>query len=123
MSINRKKSHPITCYIQATFLKIINPCPILRKPFSASCTQINRFIPLTFNFIIPPKHDLSTFPNKYIHNMPAQINPQHLETNPFLRTNSTKVVQTLLDIERLDADKKNDDVAVFAALREWKNMF
>ena len=47
--------------------------------------------------------------------MPAQINPQHLETNPFLRTNSTKVVQTLLDIERLDADKKNDDVAVFAA--------
>ena len=53
--------------------------------------------------------------------MPAQINPQHLETNPFLRTNSTKVVQTLLDIERLDADKKNDDVAVFAALRKWKN--
>ena len=35
MSINRKKSHPITCYIQATFLKRINPYPILRKPFSA----------------------------------------------------------------------------------------
>ena len=44
-----------------------------------------------------------------------------LETNPFLRTSNAEVVQTLLDAERLDADKKNDDVAVFAALRKWKN--
>ena len=46
-----------------------------------------------------------------------------IETNPFLRTNSTEVAQTLLDAKRLEVDKKNDAVAVFTALRDWKNGF
>jgi hydroxyacylglutathione hydrolase len=42
-------------------------------------------------------------------------------TNPFLRTREPAIVASLAAAGRLGADA--DPVAVFAALREWKNVF
>jgi hydroxyacylglutathione hydrolase len=51
--------------------------------------------------------------------IPSSIGVE-LETNPFLRATSTGIRDTLLGRAGVDAA---DPVAVFAALREWKNNF
>lgn len=43
------------------------------------------------------------------------------ETNPFLRSGETKLRHTLLERQKIDEDA--DDIAVLAAIREWKNHF
>lgn len=48
---------------------------------------------------------------------------RELATNPFLRTREPAIVATLLDSSRLEPAQARDPVAVFAALREWKNTF
>jgi len=44
-----------------------------------------------------------------------------LATNPFLRTNSTHIIRNLQHLERVGAHP--DEVAVFAAIRLWKDKF
>jgi hydroxyacylglutathione hydrolase len=44
-------------------------------------------------------------------------------TNPFLRTREPTIVDSLVRAGRLEAAAGADPVAVFAALREWKNVF
>lgn len=43
--------------------------------------------------------------------------------NPFLRSRESTVVQALAQARRLPAASAPDEVAAFAALREWKNQF
>jgi len=44
-----------------------------------------------------------------------------LATNPFLRSNSTDIIQTLQNHQKLDGP--TDEVSVFTAVRLWKNTF
>lgn len=48
---------------------------------------------------------------------------QELNINPFLRTRSPSVVQAARQFDPALAQRPDDDVAVFAAIREWKNQF
>ena len=43
------------------------------------------------------------------------------ETNPFLRSSETKIRQELIRLQKIA--EAADDIAVFAAIREWKNHF
>jgi hydroxyacylglutathione hydrolase len=48
---------------------------------------------------------------------------RELATNPFLRCREPEIVATLLASGRLEQAQAHDPVAVFAALRQWKNTF
>ena len=54
--------------------------------------------------------------------LPAQLGTE-LQINPFLRARHPDVRQAVAHHAGLSANEQNDDVAVFAALREWKNDF
>jgi hydroxyacylglutathione hydrolase len=54
--------------------------------------------------------------------LPAKLGTE-LQINPFLRARHPDVRQAVAHHAGLSADEQNDDVAVFAALREWKNDF
>lgn len=54
--------------------------------------------------------------------LPAQLGNE-LQINPFLRARLTAVRQAVAQHAGLSALEQTDDVAVFAALREWKNDF
>ena len=54
--------------------------------------------------------------------LPAQLGNE-LQINPFLRARLTHVRHAVAQHAGLSALEQNDDVAVFAALREWKNDF
>jgi hydroxyacylglutathione hydrolase len=54
--------------------------------------------------------------------LPAQLGNE-LQINPFLRARLTPVRQAVAQHAGLSALEQTDDVAVFAALREWKNDF
>jgi hydroxyacylglutathione hydrolase len=54
--------------------------------------------------------------------LPAQLGNE-LQINPFLRVRHPDVRQAVAHHAGLSADDQNDDVAVFTALREWKNNF
>jgi hydroxyacylglutathione hydrolase len=45
------------------------------------------------------------------------------QINPFLRTRSTQLIQHVVQHAQLGESLQNDEVAIFAALREWKNVF
>jgi hydroxyacylglutathione hydrolase len=46
-----------------------------------------------------------------------------LQINPFLRARHPRVRHAVAQHAELSALEQTDDVAVFAALREWKNDF
>lgn len=52
--------------------------------------------------------------------VPSQLDLE-LQTNPFLRTTSTEIIHTLQSKHKLA--NATDEVTVFAAVREWKDMF
>lgn len=54
--------------------------------------------------------------------LPAQLGTE-LQINPFLRARLTRVRHAVAQHAGLSALEQTDDVAVFAALREWKNDF
>jgi hydroxyacylglutathione hydrolase len=54
--------------------------------------------------------------------LPAQLGNE-LQINPFLRTRQPDVRQATAHHAGLTATEQTDDVAVFAALRQWKNNF
>jgi hydroxyacylglutathione hydrolase len=54
--------------------------------------------------------------------LPAQLG-QELQINPFLRARHPDVRRAVAQHAGLSALEQTDDVAVFAALREWKNDF
>lgn len=54
--------------------------------------------------------------------LPAQLGNE-LQINPFLRARHPRVRQAVAQHAGLSALEQTDDVAVFAALREWKNDF
>lgn len=54
--------------------------------------------------------------------LPAQLGTE-LQINPFLRARHPLVRHAVAQHAGLSALEQNDDVAVFAALREWKNDF
>jgi hydroxyacylglutathione hydrolase len=54
--------------------------------------------------------------------LPAQLGTE-LQINPFLRARLTQVRHAVAQHAGLSALEQTDDVAVFAALREWKNDF
>ena len=54
--------------------------------------------------------------------LPAKLGTE-LQINPFLRARHPDVRQAVAHHAGLSATEQNDDVAVFAALREWKNDF
>jgi hydroxyacylglutathione hydrolase len=54
--------------------------------------------------------------------LPAQLGTE-LQINPFLRARLKHVRHAVAQHAGLSAREQNDDVAVFAALREWKNDF
>jgi len=54
--------------------------------------------------------------------LPAQLGTE-LQINPFLRARHPRVRQAVAQHAGLSALEQTDDVAVFAALREWKNDF
>ena len=54
--------------------------------------------------------------------LPAQLGKE-LQINPFLRARHPDVRLAVAQHAGLSATEQTDDVAVFAALREWKNNF
>lgn len=52
--------------------------------------------------------------------VPGQLDLE-LQTNPFLRCNSSEIIRTLQNQQRLL--NTTDEVSVFAALRQWKNNY
>ena len=54
--------------------------------------------------------------------LPAQLGTE-LQINPFLRARHPRVQHAVAQHAGLSAHEQTDDVAVFAALREWKNGF
>lgn len=54
--------------------------------------------------------------------LPATLGTE-LRINPFLRSRHPAVQQAVAQHASLDADQVSDEVAVFAALRQWKNDF
>jgi len=54
--------------------------------------------------------------------LPARLGTE-LQINPFLRARHPDVRQAVAHHAGLSAQEQKDDVAVFAALREWKNNF
>ncbi len=54
--------------------------------------------------------------------LPAKLGTE-LQINPFLRARNPDVRHAVARHSGLSANEQNDDVAVFAALREWKNNF
>ena len=54
--------------------------------------------------------------------LPAQLGTE-LQINPFLRARHPRVQHAVAQHAGLSAHEQTDDVAVFAALREWKNDF
>jgi hydroxyacylglutathione hydrolase len=54
--------------------------------------------------------------------LPAQLGTE-LQINPFLRTRHPDVQQAVAHHAGLSQTTRTDDVAVFAALRQWKNDF
>lgn len=54
--------------------------------------------------------------------LPAQLGQEKL-INPFLRVRHPEVRRAVAQHAPLNAQEQNNDVAVFAALREWKNNF
>ena len=54
--------------------------------------------------------------------LPADLGNE-LKINPFLRSRLTTVRQSVAQHAGLSAQVQNDDVTLFAALREWKNNF
>jgi hydroxyacylglutathione hydrolase len=54
--------------------------------------------------------------------LPARLGTE-LQINPFLRARHPDVRRAVAQHAGLSATEQNDDVAVFAALREWKNNF
>ncbi len=54
--------------------------------------------------------------------LPAQLGTE-LQINPFLRARHSQVRHAVAHHAELSALEQTDDVAVFAALREWKNEF
>ena len=54
--------------------------------------------------------------------LPAQLGNE-LQINPFLRSRHPVVRQAVAQHAQLSLDEENNDVAVFAALRQWKNDF
>jgi hydroxyacylglutathione hydrolase len=54
--------------------------------------------------------------------LPAQLGNE-LQINPFLRARHPLVRHAVAQHAGLSALEQTDDVAVFAALREWKNDF
>jgi hydroxyacylglutathione hydrolase len=54
--------------------------------------------------------------------LPAQLGKE-LQINPFLRVRHPDVRHAVAQHAGLSATEQTDDVAVFAALREWKNNF
>jgi hydroxyacylglutathione hydrolase len=54
--------------------------------------------------------------------LPARLGTE-LQINPFLRARHPDVRHAVAQHAGLSATEQNDDVAVFAALREWKNNF
>jgi len=54
--------------------------------------------------------------------LPAQLGNE-LQINPFLRARHPDVRLAVAQHAGLSASEQTDDVAVFAALREWKNNF
>lgn len=65
--------------------------------------------------------------NKRAHDTPSLPSNIGLEkrTNPFLRCSEPEIIHNLIKLGKLaeSADKQIDPIAVFAALREWKNIF
>jgi hydroxyacylglutathione hydrolase len=59
---------------------------------------------------------------KGIPTLPAQLGNE-LQINPFLRARHPDVRLAVAHHAGLSATDQTDDVAVFAALREWKNNF
>jgi hydroxyacylglutathione hydrolase len=54
--------------------------------------------------------------------LPARLGTE-LQINPFLRARHPHVRHAVAQHAGLSATEQTDDVAVFAALREWKNNF
>jgi hydroxyacylglutathione hydrolase len=54
--------------------------------------------------------------------LPALLGKE-LQINPFLRARLASVRHAVAQHAELSATEQTDDVAVFAALREWKNVF
>jgi len=48
---------------------------------------------------------------------------QELKINPFLRTRVPTVIQAAIQFDPTLAQRPTDEVAIFAAIREWKNQF
>ena len=54
--------------------------------------------------------------------MPAQLGNE-LRINPFLRARHPVVRHAVAQHAQLSSAEQDNDVAVFAALRQWKNYF
>jgi hydroxyacylglutathione hydrolase len=54
--------------------------------------------------------------------LPADLGNE-LKINPFLRSRTPTVRQSVAQHAGLSAQTQNNDITLFAALREWKNNF
>jgi hydroxyacylglutathione hydrolase len=85
---------------------------------------------LQFALAVEPSNtDLQTYAahcqqlrNQGLPTLPASLGNE-LNINPFLRSRLTSVRHAVAHHAGLSALEQTDDVAVFAALREWKNDF
>jgi hydroxyacylglutathione hydrolase len=85
---------------------------------------------LQFALAVEPNNtDLQTYAahcqqlrNQGLPTLPASLGNE-LNINPFLRSRLTSVRHAVAHHAGLSALEQTDDVAVFAALREWKNDF
>ena len=102
----------------------------LPGPTRVCCAHEYTLSNLRFALAVEPSNkDLQTYMTRCqqlrvqgVPTLPTQLDTE-LQINPFLRTRQPQVRHAVTQHAGLSALEQTDDVAVFAALREWKNDF
>ena len=102
----------------------------LPSPTQVCCAHEYTLSNLRFALAVEPHNaDLQAYASqcqqlraKGLPTLPAQLGNE-LRINPFLRARHPVVRQAVTQHAQLSFEEQNNDVAVFAALRQWKNDF
>jgi hydroxyacylglutathione hydrolase len=114
----------------AQMLASLDALAALPSPTQVCCAHEYTLSNLRFALAVEPHNaDLQAYASqcqqlraKGLPTLPAQLGNE-LRINPFLRARHPVVRQAVTQHAQLSFEEQNNDVAVFAALRQWKNDF